>query len=456
MALVSVRFTLFDAQMGDDFPARLRAHAERSAEILERSFEVARTTFIESAADAACVARELGDQPHDAVVFAPSMAAPPSYARAALAGTDAPLLIWNAPSITRIPADYHQDEATVHSTTVGAVMYANVLVREGRRVPVITAAHGDDEAIDDVLRSIRAAAAAGSLRGSTFLRVGDPIPGYLDVEASDDELARLGVREEALTQADWEAMVDRADPVEAGVFVNEISARWGGDPGPGASRSARVALALGAALDQTGAIGGTVNCHGPWFRSSASVGIPACLGVACQTEAGRPLACTGDQPTAIALVLARKLAGAALYCETYAPETSTGLVLVAAGGEGDPAFAEPAGSVRLESNDHYPGERGEGTSVAFSLRTGPATLMSLSPEPQGWVLAWAPGEIVETRYDDMRGPNGMFRFESGPSGEAISRWIMSGATHHNALAPGHLDIEVPVLAEALGIRHTRI
>jgi L-arabinose isomerase len=266
----------------------------------------------------------------------------------------------------------------------------------------------------------------------------------------------LGVREEALTLAGWEAMVDGVDTADADAFVDTITSRWAGDPGPGAAHSAKVALALGQALDASGAIGGTVNCHGPWFRNSATVGIPACLGVACQTEAGRPLACTGDQPTAIALALTRRMAGAALYCETYAPEASTGLVLVAAGGEGDPAFAEPVGSVRLEANDHYPGKRGEGTSVAFSLRTGPATLLSLSPEPDGWVLAWAPGEIVETRYDDMRGPNGMFRFASGPSGEAISRWIMSGATHHNALAPGHLDIEVPVLAEALGIRHTRI
>jgi hypothetical protein len=30
---------------------------------------------------------------------------------------------------------------------------------------------------------------------------------------------------------------------------------------------------------------------------------------------------------------------------------------------------------------------------------------------------------------------------------------MSGATHHNALAPGRLDIEIPAMAGALGIRH---
>ena len=92
----------------------------------------------------------------------------------------------------------------------------------------------------------------------------------------------------------------------------------------------------------------------------------------------------------------------------------------------------------------------------FGLRAGPASLLSLSPEPGGWVLAWGPGRIEETRYEDMRGPNAMFRFDSGPSGDAISRWIGSGATHHNALAPGDLELEIPVLASALGVRLVRV
>ena len=56
----------------------------------------------------------------------------------------------------------------------------------------------------------------------------------------------------------------------------------------------------------------------------------------------------------------------------------------------------------------------------------------------------------------MRGPNGMFRFDSGPAVEAVDGWIASGATHHNALAPGRLDIEIPALAAALGLRSVRI
>ncbi|MFV2064956.1 MAG: hypothetical protein ACC726_15810 [Chloroflexota bacterium] len=454
IGLISVRFKLFDAQMAPDFPARMHAHAERSAAILDESFEVLRTPLIEDEDGARAVAKLLAEERLDAIVFAPAMAAPPSYAKAALATNDAPLVLWNAPSILRIPDDYHQDEATVHSTTVAAVMFGNVLVREGHPAAVVTAGHDDLAGLETLERTVRAVAAAGSLRGATFIRVGTPIPGYIDVEASDAELAQLGVRQQALDLSEWEASVASVNDAEARALLADVSARWSGDPGPQSEWSARIAVALQKALDDAGALGGTVNCHGPWFRDSDTVGLPACLGVACATETGRPLSCTGDQPAAVALMLARRIAGAALYCETYAPEIDTGLVLVAAGGEGDPAWAEDG--VMLEANDHYPGTRGEGTNVSFALQRGPATLISMSPTNEGWVLAWGPGEIVETRYRDMRGPNGMFRFDSDPSPEALSRWIMSGATHHNALAPGRLDIELPALADALGIRHVRI
>ena len=460
IGLVSVRFNLFDAQMGPDFPSRMHAHAARSRAVLEPFADVVAPTLIESEADAVAAGALLAGERLDAVVFAPAMAAPPSYAAQALAAVDAPIVIWNAPSVGRLPDDLHQDEATVHSTSVGAVMFGNVLVRDGRPAPVVTAGHDDAVGVARLERTVRAAAAAGSLRGSTLLRVGDPIPGYLDVEASAVELARIGVTERAVERVDWEALVASVrDEEAAAAFAgvrDDRDARWAGDGGPGATHSGAVAVALERAADECGAVGGTVNCHGPWFRTSEVVGVPACLAVVRETSAGRPFSCTGDQPTAIALLLAKRLAGAALYCECYAPESATGLVLIAAGGEGDPAWADPDAPMALEANDHYPGARGEGTSVAFGLRRGPATLLSLSPTSAGWVLAWATGAVEETRYHDMRGPNGMFRFDSGPAEEAISRWISSGATHHNALAPGRLDLEIPILASALGVDHVRV
>jgi hypothetical protein len=56
----------------------------------------------------------------------------------------------------------------------------------------------------------------------------------------------------------------------------------------------------------------------------------------------------------------------------------------------------------------------------------------------------------------MRGPNGMLRLDAGDATDAVSRWITSGATHHNALAPGRLDVELPVLCDALGVTGIRV
>lgn len=456
IALVSVRFALFDAQMPPDFPARMRAHAARSVEVLRSAFDVIAPDLIEDEVGARRACEELAEARLDAVVFAPAMAAPPRFAAIALERTTAPLVIWNAPSVARLPDGLTQAQATEHTTTIGALMYGNVRVREGRPPLVVTAGHDDGAAIERLLRTVRAAAAGGSLRGGTVLRVGDAIPGYLDVDATSTDLAALGLREIAIDLESWEAAVDAVSAAAATKLLDVVTRRWTGDPGPQAERSARVAVALESVLAHADAIAGTVNCHGPWFRGSERVGITACLAVACQAEQGRSISCTGDQPTAVALHLTRLVAGSALYCEGYTPEAETGLLLLAAGGEGDPAWADPPGAAILGPNDHYPGARGRGTSLAFRLLRGPATLISMSPTPAGWVLAWATGEVVETRYDAMRGPNGMFRFDSAPAVDAVSHWIASGATHHNALAPGRLDIEIPPLAAALGMRAVRV
>ncbi len=215
IGLVSVRFGLFDAQMPPEFPARMRAHAARSAEVLGSDFEVLAPDLIEDEAGARRARDMLAGARLDAVVFAPAMAAPPSFAAIALERTAVPLVIWNAPSIARLPDGLTQAQATEHTTTVGALMYGNVRVREGRPTAVVTAGHDDEVAIRRLVRTVRAAAAAGSLRGGTLLRIGDAIPGYLDVDATPADLAALGLREVAIELDAWVAAVVTASAAAA-------------------------------------------------------------------------------------------------------------------------------------------------------------------------------------------------------------------------------------------------
>ena len=446
VGLVSVYFTLFDEQMPPGFRQTREEAARGYRELLAREFDVVYPGLLTSDEEADRANEQLRSTRVEAIVFAPSMAAPPSYGVRAIAGLEAPVVVWNAPTTDRLPTDLTQADATVNTTQVGCVMFTNPLVRAGRRFATVTAAPSDEAGLERVLRTVRAAAAASALRGSTALRVGDPIPGYLDVEATDSELAQLGVTERPVSLEELNDAFAATAPLDTGDGWRRAADE----------RSARLAAALSELVERHGAACGTVNCHGPWFRRNPEIGITACFAVSLLAERGVPFSCTGDQPTAIALLLARTLTRRALYCEFYAPELESGLMLLAAGGEGDPAWADPGHGITVEPNRHYPGERGEGASLSFRLRPGPATVLSLSPARERWRLAWATGEIVETRYERMGGPNAMFRFDSGASPDAGSAWIASGATHHNALAAGRLDVEIPVLADALGLDAVRV
>ena len=385
------------------------------------------------------------------------MAAPPSYTARALAGVDAPLVVWNGPTIDRLPDGLTQAQATVNSSQVASVMLANALVRERRPFAAITASPNDPDDAALVIRTVRGAAAASRLRGASVLRVGSPFPGYLDVEAGPGDLGRLGIAEHSVTVGELNDAFGAVDAARiARAFAGLDRRGWIRRDGAANDRSMRLALALEDLARHSGAVAATVNCHSDFLRWNEEIGITACLGASLLTAAGIPVACTGDMPTALALVLGQAFSGRSLYCEFYTPERETGLMLLAAGGEGDPEWADAGQPVVVEPNNHYPGAHGAGASLSFRLAPGPATALSLSPVAGTWRLAWATGEIVEARYDSMGGPNGMFRFDSGSAFEAGARWIGSGATHHNALALGRLDLEIPALARALGIEELRV
>ncbi len=451
IGLLAPRYTFFDAQMLPGFADRVRSVGARCASLLGDAFELVYPGVIETEADAAAARAAFAAAPLDAVVIAPTMAMPAPLVLEALGDCAAPLVLWNPVPWLRMGEDISQAKATENTSTVACLMIANVLLRRGRHAEVVTAPLDEPATVAHLVRVVRGAAAAGRLRGGALLRVGDELPSYLNVAASADDLARLGLRELAVAREELDDAFLAVDDATAAAVVDELRGHgWGGDGGPGLLRSARLAGALRTLVDRHGVVGGTVNCHSPLLRFSSTVGIPACLAVAREALRGVALSCTGDQPAGVALLLGRLLTGMALYHEPYAPEPATGLMLVAAGGEGDTAWAD--GPVALEANNHYPGEQGLGTSIAFPLRLGPATMLSLCPIGATWHLAWATGEVVESRYTDMRGPNGMFRYDSGPATEAADRWIASGATHHSALVPGRIGLELEVAARALGIR----
>jgi L-arabinose isomerase len=187
--------------------------------------------------------------------------------------------------------------------------------------------------------------------------------------------------------------------------------------------SVRLAVTLEGLCRIHAADGGAVNCHGPLFRENSATGIVACLGVSLLSAEGRPFACTGDLPAALALRIGKELTGSALYCEYYAREGDSGLILIAAGGEGDTTISQADAPIEVYPNRHYPGLNGCGACVKFRLRPGPATILSFSPTSGGWRLIWATGDVIESYFPGMTGPNALFRFSQGSSSACV-KWAL--------------------------------
>jgi L-arabinose isomerase len=452
IAFLSAYFGMYDDVMPTGFREHQRASAARSRAVLATEFDVVDLGMIASEDEGRAAGEMLRAGPVDAIVYAPAMVAPPAWPMHALAATTAPVVIWNSLQVLALEDDLDHPRATINTTQVGCLMLANVLVRQGRWFHTVTNSPLPPADTAGVLQAVRAAATAGGLRRAVALRIGNAIPGYDDVTASMEDLARLGVSEIPVDQRELNAAFDAVDDVSARRLLSTLAARPGwhcGEDGNGLI-SARLALALESLCARHAVTCGTINCHGALFRNNPKIGITGCLGMSLMGERGIPLSCTGDMPAGLAMLVAERLSGRALYCETYAPDLTRGTMLIASGGDGDPRWADAAG-VRTIANTYYSGKRGAGTGVSFRLSPGPATLISLSPVGDGWRLAWATGEVTGDGYDRLDGPNAMFRFDRAPVEAAASAWIASGATHHHALAGGRLDTELRIVAAAAGI-----
>ena len=389
------------------------------------------------------------------------MAAPPSYGWEAIRTVPrAPVIAVGTQELEEIPDDYATEEAARRSLTVGLVMFTNVLVREGRQFTTLVSPVGTND-LDTLLReSLRAVAVATVVRTSRLLAIGKPISGYLDVEVSPEALGKLGVEVIDVDAAGISTALASVDSDGVEALVGDLRDRFDATAVDDATleRSARLALAMGGLCREHGATAGAVNCHGDVLRWNPGVGITACLGVSLCTGNGRPFACTGDIPTAIALALGKNPAGAALYCELYQLDFPGDWLLVANGGEGDPTIRARSSPLRLLPEDHYMGDHGPGVAVAFGLPEGPATLISLTPvnHTGGWVLVGAEGRILDSKHHAMEEPNGMFRFESGDVADAYARWCAAGATHHAGVLPGHHGDALRRTANILGISYAAV
>ena len=207
----------------------------------------------------------------DVVVYAPSMAAPPSYAVHALAGhRRAARRSGTARRSTGCRTGSRSAQATINSSQVAAVMLANPSFASA-------APSSTDHGVSRRRRRRRASRPHRArrrpprrvLRGASVLRVGGWLPGYLDVESTAAELGAArrdrarGHRRRSSNDAFAAVDADRIGSGLVELVDPRVVATARGRPMSGACGSRSPST---ISPHSTNAVAATVNCHSDVLR----------------------------------------------------------------------------------------------------------------------------------------------------------------------------------------------
>ena len=448
VGLLTPYFAFFEERFPAGYRASLQAYADRlAADLAAEGVPVTPSGLVYSAESADAAAERFSAAGVRVVVVAATMAAAPGWGSRALAGFDGPIVIWDDRRIARLDEEADEVEATRASSILGSVMLANVLGREGRTYLTVSTDAGDAR---PVARAIRGAQAAAGIRGARLGLLGGIIPGYGDVVLDPGTAAALGIElvsvgEAAVARANA-AIAGPLPALPAGVTVEPAAA-------PLLERSLRVHRYLRTIVTDERLDALALNCHSPLLRTGDELGVVGCLATTLLTGEGTPIACTGDAATAVALLVASRIAGSAQYCEGYLVESATGELVLSSCGMADLSLRPDGVPARLCPNELYPGRHGLGIAARFPFAAGPATIVGFGPAtptlPARLVISV--GDLSGRGFAHLNGPSGSIGFDRPGAGSASRAFIDAGPAHHLALVRGDRSEELRAAARFLGV-----
>ena len=372
------------------FPVEKKAICERLAEMLRAYGEVIWDgKMIQDETEAASAGKAAAAAKPDCAVVFTSIAVFASIPRAALEAITCPLLLWNAQQIETVSGSYTMVEIVRNTGQIGIQALSNALMRERRPFRILAGFEGAAHTQRGLAGFFGAIRAVKTLRSARLLAVGDQFVSMLDIAADDNVLrTKLGIEVVRVGSVEWTKryqtvpaakVKQRAEEVTHAYPVSDI----GDDE---MSRSVRLAEALAGLVEEHRAIGGTVNCHGPNCMRNPAIGITACYSLGEQNTQGRPFTCTGDIPTAIAmLILEISDRRVSMYTEVQVMDEKREAIVDCQFGGG--RAGDPARGRSLRPEGQYQFQRPPWTgAIPLPIRSplGSATVVSASLPRLQW------------------------------------------------------------------------
>lgn len=446
-----------------DFPREKAAAAKRCADVLAARGDLLWDgSLIRNVEAATAAGKKLSGEKLDCVVVFTSIAVFGAIPWAALQPIQAPILIWNAQAIPSVGKAYTMVEIVRNTGQIGTQALANTLLREGRWFRVVAGYEKSSRTAKDLDSFFGIIRAVSAVKNARLLAVGESFPMMTDIAMDEDEVARhIGARVTHVSNAELTRRYESipGDEVNRAAQQMRVSNQVKELTEDEVLRSSRLCQSLHSFVTEHRADAGTLNCHMGVCLRNPAIGITACYSLGVQNSLGRPFTCTGDLPTALGMLLLKKLTGIAMYTEVQVMDEKRRAIVIANSGEGEDAIRRAGSKSQVRGNTNFNGAHGRGASFAYPLKPGPATVISFTPSPKSakpFRLIVAEGMILKEPLPDAGALAGFFRFAHTDLHDGYTRWLEAGAVHHAATATGHWAHELAAAAELLNIECVRI
>lgn len=381
--------------------------------------------------------------------YSPSLIALPGLLR-----TEVPLVFFNTQDLPAITDAFSQDDMLMNHGMHGQQDLANTLVRMGKPFGVVSGHWQDADALAELEDWAVAAATARHLRGVRLGRIGSPFQDMGDFGLDETQfLAKVGPHVQQVSLGLLAELQDAAEEAAVQATVADYRAQYAiADDLSDAelAASARAEVALREAIRQMDLSGISIHYealgHDPRFKA-----LPFAAAARMMAE-GIAFGGEGDCTSSAAVLMMHQLTGLSTFSEMFTMDFGGGTVFMSHFAEGNPAMAQRDQKIQLVRRDGWVGSGGISASLAFTMESGPMTMVNLTVGCGGeFHLIAALGEGQDFLVEGQPTPH--FRFApQTPLKPFLTRYLELGGSHHVALSPGDQLSRVSKCAKMMGLR----
>jgi L-arabinose isomerase len=326
---------------------------------------------------------------------------------------------------------------------------------------VVGTLHDDEQAWQRIFDWCKVARAYATVRKARIGLMGHTYEGMLDMNSDPTMFeAYFGLHCEHIEMDDLQVCVDEVTEPEVARKLDEVYALFdfpppGADPIAGPAKkedvewAARVACGIDKLIRRFDLTGLAYYYRGLNNNAYERLGATMIVGSSLLTGQGFPIAGEYDVKNCVAMLMADRLEAGGSFAEIHPCDFEHDIVLV--GHDGPHHVGVAQGRPVLRSLSVYHGKRGYGVGVEFQIKNGPITCIGLTQTHQGkFRLVVAEGESLPGPIPPTGNTNTRCRFAPDVRG-FIENWSLTGATHHFALAVGHIGHLVEDFARCYGI-----